>query len=510
MRYAAVLAMAVGLSLVGLAAAQSGILSFAPRVDIPVAGSPWAVVTGDFNGDGKDDLATANNDTDDVSVLLGKGDGSFTTVGPFGADLGPAAIQTADMDDMTGEHIADLIVANDVAGTVSVLLGIGGDNFQPVRNFAVGLSPECAGGECQRSCTTSGDCPTGASCATDGKCHQPCNVAADCTCSAAASCTSAASPDGVAIGRFNADGHLDIATANSFDDDGTVSILLGNGDGTFQPAHTFAVVGAPFGIAAGRIDADRNDDLVVSASDTGEVVILHGNGDGTFQTDDIDDRYALVAGEVGPTPGGLVLQDLDGDGDADIAVVDSDFSDAVWVLLGNGDGTFARPPAFYLVGVFPEAVAVGDFNGDRIPDLVTADSFGTDELANSVSVLVGIGDGTFAPAQSFEVHESPFGVTVGDFNGDRVDDIVTANADFIPPDVPDVSLLVNQFRPCAGDCDGNFKVGINELITGVNIALGQGPTSVTSCSPLDINHNNMVEIDELVTAVNNALSGCPA
>jgi hypothetical protein len=250
-------------------------------------------------------------------------------------------------------------------------------------------------------------------------------------------------------------------------------------------------------MAAGRLNNDANEDLVVTQNDDATVVALLGNGDGTF-----------AVGEpmsVEESPQGVVIAKLDGDEFADIAVA-TEYFDTVSVLLGKGDGTFNEAVG-YLVGGFPENVVAGDFNGDGIADLATSDSFGTLEFEGSASVLVGKGDGTFEDAQSFGTDIGPWGIVAADLNNDRLPDLVTANLD-----AADVSVLVNTGTPptpsCVGDCNGDGEVTINELITGVNIALGASP--VSSCPAIDANGNGEVTINELISAVNNALNGCPA
>jgi hypothetical protein len=220
--------------------------------------------------------------------------------------------------------------------------------------------------------------------------------------------------------------------------------------------------------------------------------------------------------------------DLNRDSRADVAVANED-SDSVAVLLGDGNGGFAAAVE-YDVGSLPQGVAAADFNDDDIVDLVTADYFGTLDIDNSVSVLVGNGDGTFAPSQAFETNVSPFGVIAADFDGDQLPDIASVNLDS-----NDVSLLINQSdnpptptptgsitqtpgvgtptptRPaggCVGDCDATDTVMVNELVLGVNIALERMPLS--ACSSLDVSGNGRVEVNELIQAVNNLLGGCAA
>jgi hypothetical protein len=164
---------------------------------------------------------------------------------------------------------------------------------------------------------------------------------------------------------------------------GSVTILLGNPDGTFQPAQTLTGAALdPEAVAVGDFNGDGIPDLAVADAAAGAVSILLGNGDGTFQ--------APVPIPVGNGPRAVVAADLNGDGIVDLVTANQD-DNSVSVLLGNGDGTFA-PAATYAVGAQPSAVAVGDLNGDGIPDLVVTSAAG-----NTVSIYLGVGDGTLWP-----------------------------------------------------------------------------------------------------------------
>ena len=450
-------------------------LSFAPavNVDLGPAGctagvdcsdGAIAVTAGDFNDDGKLDVATANNGSDDVTVLLGDGAGGLTVHATLTAGVAPSAIASGNLD---GDTVIDLVVANETDNTVDVYLGNGDGGFADGVTYDVGQSPES-----------------------------------------------------VVLADFDGDGALDLATADLFGD--SVTVRLGNGDGTFGDMLTTPLgicdggtndgltctadsecpggkcgFRDPIGLAAGRLNADEHVDLMVSLNADATVVALIGNGDGTFT---VGDPLA-----VEESPQGLTIADLNGDAKADVAVA-TEYFDTVSVLLGNGDGTF-QDAVGYGVGGFPENVVAGDFNGDGIADLASADSFGTLDLEASVSILVGKGDGTFEDSVAFETDVGPWGIVAADLNNDRLPDIVTANVDSA-----DVSVLVNTGTPpvpaCVGDCNGDGTVAINELITGVNIALGSLP--VSACEAIDANGNGEVAINELIAAVNNALSGCPA
>ncbi len=274
----------------------------------PLASFPSSVAVGDFDGDGKLDLAVVENNGS-VSILLGNGEGTFQAFGNYAVGLEPHGVIVGDFN---GDGKLDLAVMNRKSNTVSILLGNGNGTFQPQVAYPAGTSPI-----------------TGA--------------AAD----------------------FNGDGKLDLAIAN--ENGRTISILLGNGDGTFQApvARAFAAPGhsaTASSVIAADFNEDGNMDLAVTDSSTvpGTVSILLGKGDGTFQPA-VD--YPTAAKALSVTAG-----DFNGDGKLDLAVSAS--SGFVSVLLGKGDGTF-QPHVDYATGAYPSSMTVGDFNGDGKLDLAT-------------------------------------------------------------------------------------------------------------------------------------------
>jgi len=185
-------------------------------------------------------------------------------------------------------------------------------------------------------------------------------------------------PSSVAVADLDADTAPDLVTANANSD--TVSVLLGNGDGTFQAAVSLAAGDNPASVAAADLDADTIPDLVTANIDSDDVSVLLGNGDGTFQ--------AAVSFAAGNGPSAVAVADLDADTIPDLVTANS-ASDDVSVLLGNGDGTFQAAVSF-AAGNGPRFVAVADLDADTIPDLVAANTDSDD-----VSVLLGNGEGTF-------------------------------------------------------------------------------------------------------------------
>ena len=237
-------------------------------------------------------------------------------------------------------------------------------------------------------------------------------------------------PDSVVVADVNGDGKPDLLVANS--GSSTVGVLLGNGDGTFQAAISYGSGGfneSPQlgSVAAADVNGDGRVDLVVtntcmSSNDcsTGTVGVLLGNGDGTFQP-------VVIYGSGAPVARSVAIADLNGDGKLDLAVANCGNSSrcpgdgVVGVLLGNGDGTFQAAVTYDSGRGLAFSVAIGDVNGDDKPDILVANGSGR------VGVLLGNGDGSFRAAVGYKSLNAQ-AVAVADANGDSKPDLVTANS----------------------------------------------------------------------------------
>lgn len=329
--------------------------------------APYQVATGDFNGDGHPDIVTANSGSNNVSVLLGNGDGTFVRQVTYGAGNGPNAVAVGDFD---GDGHLDLVVANSGDNTVSVLLN------DPA-NLGVFRAPV--------TYTVGND------------------------------------PVALAVGEFTGDKHLDIVVVNNGDQ--TFSLLANDGSGAFSAKATFGTDLDPASIAAGDFDGDGYADVVVASLAGGP---SGGGGVSVYLNDSNHPGQFLPNTDYDSTGAQWVaVGNLDSDSYLNLAVADHSLGQ-VGVLFNQGSGA---PGIFGSLSDFgtgggPVSVAVGDFNGDGMVDLATANS-----TSETVSILYNTGGRVFQsqPPVVIAVGNSPFSVAVEDFNGDGHPDIVVAN-----------------------------------------------------------------------------------
>jgi len=417
-----------------------------------------SVTTGDFNADGKTDLVVANQcwssgkcDIGSVGVLLGNGDGTFQTAQNYAS--GGNNTTSVAVKDLNGDGRTDLVLANQCqvlgdcgVGSVSVLMGNGDGTFQAAQNYISDGAFAQSVGLGDWNGDKKADLAIVNQCQNNGSCSGTVTVLlgnGDGTFQAPPTYASGGYDAGsVAVGDLNRDGKLDLVVANlcrrsncKHRSNGIVSVLLGNGDGTFQPAQDYATAG--FGsssVAIGDFNGDGNPDVVVasqcSTSDCksgGSLSVLLGNGNGTL-------RAATTYPSGGYTALAVAIADFNNDKNLDLAVANQcqDINcrtGAVSVLLGNGDGTFQSAKTFSSAGYQTDSLAVGDFNQDGNPDLVLASQCQDSSCQNGgVSVLLGNGNGTFQTAQSYNSGGSQAdSVVVTDLNGDGRADLLVSN-----------------------------------------------------------------------------------
>lgn len=357
------------------------------------------VAIGDLNNDGKPDLVTAIR-TEGLGVFLGSGGGSYGAVTKYAAprtSWSNLFINSAVIRDVNGDGHKD-VISQDARGNVALVwLGDGSGALRA--GAAVQLNP-------RPGCDTTGD--------------NPCVVRW---------------PNDVAVGDFDEDGKPDLATSNT--NTNNVAVVLGNGDGTFGAATRFGLGGStgPQGIAAADLNGDGHRDLVTSNSSAGTLSVLLGDGDGGFGT-----ASSVSAGV--PLPSKLKLADVTEDGKLDAVIVAPGTPGRVAVLLGDGAGGFGTASVLS-AGSNLTSASVSDLNGDCHADLVVSSSG-----SHEVVVLEGDGTGAFGSPLAFGLNggSNPYAAAVADLDGDGRPDVVTANSNSSATFVKDASVLLNTTK----------------------------------------------------------------
>lgn len=284
-------------------------------------------------------------------------------------------------------------------------------------------------------------------------------------------------PAGVAVADVNGDRKPDILAANQINN--SLDILLGNGTGTFQAAVSYPT-GTGYGsyrpvrVVVADVNADGKLDGLVANADKSAAGVLLGNGDGTFQA---PQNYA-VGGNGNPFS--LAVADVSMDGKLDIVTANYS-TNSITVLLGNGDGTFMANTSLLFTKVYstggasnPRDITIADVNGDGKPDVLTANSGNS-----TLGVLLGNGDGTFQNVTSFQTSGSgTVGVAVADLNGDKKPDAVVANVNS-----SDVAVLL-------GNGSGGFKVLKTYVVGTYTNSIEAEPTRVVL---VDINGDGKLD-----------------
>jgi hypothetical protein len=399
--------------------------TFAPPASYPVGNDPVSTVVADVDGDGVADLVVINKASNTFSVLGGNGDGTFKSSLDFVAGNAPLA---AVAGDFYGDGRADLAIINHASQTVSVPAGNGDRTFKAGRSYEAGVQPVSIA-----SGNLNGDKIPGLVvanyCGSEPTCSAAGSVAvflADNKGVYRLSATYAvgAGPVSVALADVNGDRNLDIVALNRLDK--TATVMLGVGDGTFRQPMTFPLAGAPIAVAVGDLNKDGKLDLAVledcgsaKCSQAGSLEILLGGGDGSFQS--------AASYPVGYSPASIAVGAIHGDKNLDLVVANRCGKDAscqstgtATVLIGDGTGKFT-PGTDIALGNSPSSIALGNLTGSGL-DLVVSRS--TD---NTVAVLHGNGDGTFRAAVPYPVGNNPGSLVVADFNGDGKADVAVAN-----------------------------------------------------------------------------------
>jgi len=373
-----------------------GTMALGPGSPFPTGDISDAIVSGDFNGDGIPDLAVANQGDGTVSVFLANGSGGLSFVSTLTVGSQPRAFAVADFN---GDGALDLAVTNQSdPGTLILLPGDGHGNFSLAnqRQFTTGHGP---------------DAMTAADFNGDGRpdlaiVNQFTNNvtvllgdgAGGFTTATGSPFAAGASAVAIVAGDFNGDGVVDLAIANQNSND--VTVLLGDGTGSFSPASgsPFAAGSTPFSIGAADFNKDGKLDLVIANQGSSDVTLLIGNGTGGFTP---ASGSPFGTSSVVDSPGAMAVGDFNGDGNFDVAV--ANFSGGTVVLL-TGDGTGRLSSGISLPGnTYPYALAAGDFNNDGRLDVAAIG------ISSGLSLILG----ELAPVSAILTTTAPATIVAG-------------------------------------------------------------------------------------------------
>jgi uncharacterized protein (TIGR03437 family) len=485
-----------------------------------VNGVGSSIVAGDFNGDGILDLAVTQNDSSgNIVVQLGKGDGTFGAASKFPAGSFAFYLASGDFNrdgrlDLAVTNINTSFGSSVTTGTIAVLIGNGSGGFAPAVNYNAGTAPATIlaadfDGDGILDLATP-DAVTGAAnnvWVLSGR--------GDGTFLAAKSTASGTVSGHLAFIDLDHDGKMDLAIADQFT--GALTVMRGNGNGTFQTPESYVagsqpisiapiplddgstllltidnISGATFiffadpqgkvhspllqsqgrnptSIAAADLNGDKSPDLVVSDYEAGSISVKLSNGNGFGNA---------VPYPAGTRPTALVVADLNRDGKNDVIAADVAGID---VLLGNGDGTLGQVRT-YAVGSTLSSVAVADFNGDGAPDVAAAAG------AGGVAIFLGVGNGTFQSVRAVPLSSGliAYSAVTGDFNLDGKQDVVVVCGTSAATQPGALAVML-------GNGDGTFQTSYVSL-PGPLIPQGIGSGTTAALAAADFNGDGKLDI----------------
>ncbi|HTF89052.1 MAG TPA: VCBS repeat-containing protein [Planctomycetota bacterium] len=343
--------------LTGTAAAQGTL--FPVDYWYPAVDGPFGSTLADVNADGKLDYFVVNNFADSVSIFLGTGTGLFNAQPPVAVGAGaPRALAVAELN---GDNKPDLITVNSSNDVVAVLFGDGLGGFGAPTFF-----------------------PTG----------------------------NGTFPSSIVAGDLDGDGDIDLVTGDQSTNE--LSVLPGNGAGSFGSPRHFPMGYTPERIQLTDMNVDGKLDCVMSCWGDDRVVIALGDGNGNMSA--FFDIFA-------PSPFGLAVGDMNADGKPDVATAST--NNNVYVFFGSGAGTLQLPKNYWMHGnnYYPTSLMLADVSGDGRADLITCNAGNPD----SMTVFVNVGGGDFGFTLTSPIQEDAYDAVAGDLNGDGIADVVTSN-----------------------------------------------------------------------------------
>ena len=433
-----------------------GASDFSPKQDFASGPSPYNVAIGDLDGDGKPDLVISNSGSNYISIFRNTstsgsiGSGSFAAKQDFTTGNGPRTIAIGDLD---GDGKPDLAVVNSISNSVSILRNtstsgsIGSGSFAAKQDFATGVQPYS-----------------------------------------------------LAIRDLDGDGKPDLAVGNRVS--ATISVLRNTstsgsiGSGSFAAKQDFTTNGLPLSVAIGDLDGDGKPDLAVANQSGGVSVFRNTSTIGSIGSSSFSAKQDFSTGNNSVS---VAIGDLDGDGKPDLTVVNA-ASNTISVLRNIstsgsiGSSSFAAKQDF-ATGSEPFSVAIGDLDGNGKPDLAVANfSSNTVSVFRNTSTIASIGSSSFAAKQDFSVGSQPFSVAIGDLDGDGMPDLASANFGSFNLSLlrnADASSLItvtsslSAFSTCVGtaSAEQSFSASGNNLTANITITAPAGfEVSTTSGS----------------------------